>query len=538
MQASTLYIFSLLVVRRVSMPLSLPSADPQPLAAGLYQTDAFHRQPLLQVFPAIGQEGQPHIVRSWNQAHALHGPARLDDVNPAYVAALISGNHNATEAPYARIRRLPRAHHILISRDGSAYCSGYDPFAGGAEAMPAEQLHAFLRQGLLDHLLQALEGHDGPIGCEHSSGLDSNAVLGGLRHGLGVAAERLHTWSHEWGGEGLLLGDFRRFHGLLTNHCHRLTPTEEDSEDLAGQLDTQIRLLGAPAQSAVELEVLRRLQQHRCSLLFSGLGGDQAVSHNANNVPTDLVAQGRWGELVRWTGGRRAALKIAGGRLLALHRRSWAVRRVLRRSRDLCSSNLLWKRLSPEGRAWLMPHQRENYPWEIDGYLPQHASIRHRVLADFVAVRAEEETRIAAAYGMAKAFPLLDEGLIGTLLQQDPALFGERSRRGRLLHRRAFASFLPPLLRDNPSKVREPACGVEAWRAERLSKSLQALERSLARLENCHPRLRHWWDLAAIRDDVEVILNQAEPSLREVIGTSNALGRLVALSHWWEYLDG
>ena len=60
------------------MPLQLPSSDPQPLPAGLYATDAFHRHPLLMV------DGD--VVRSWNEAHALHGPARLSDVNPAYVA--------------------------------------------------------------------------------------------------------------------------------------------------------------------------------------------------------------------------------------------------------------------------------------------------------------------------------------------------------------------------------------------------------------------------------------------------------------------
>jgi hypothetical protein len=74
------------------MALNLPSTDPQPLAAGLYRTDAFHRQPLF----AVGSE----VVRSWTEAHALHGDALPDDVNPAYVAALISGNHNAEAAPY------------------------------------------------------------------------------------------------------------------------------------------------------------------------------------------------------------------------------------------------------------------------------------------------------------------------------------------------------------------------------------------------------------------------------------------------------
>ena len=77
------------------MPLELPSTDPKPLSPGLYTTDAFHRQPLFEV--------NGRIVRSWNEAHALHGPARQGDINPAYVAALISGKPDAEAAPYKLI---------------------------------------------------------------------------------------------------------------------------------------------------------------------------------------------------------------------------------------------------------------------------------------------------------------------------------------------------------------------------------------------------------------------------------------------------
>ena len=204
------------------MALHLPSTDPQPLAAGLYRTDAFHRQPLF----AVGAE----VVRSWTEAHALHGDARPDDVNPAYVAALISGNHSAEEAPYTRIRRLPRAHHVLVCSDGAVHASAYDPLAGGATAMEPETLHQFLRQGLVDHMQQAVDGHHGAIGCEHSSGLDSNAVLGALVHGVGVAPERLHTWSQEGGGEGAPLQQFRPFHRLLPEQCHRFEPGDGEGE--------------------------------------------------------------------------------------------------------------------------------------------------------------------------------------------------------------------------------------------------------------------------------------------------------------------
>jgi len=514
------------------VPLQLPSSDPQPLPPGLQRTDAFHRQPLFAVDAAV--------VRSWNEAHALHGPASPADVNPAYVAALISGNHSAQAAPYRRIRRLPRTHQVRIGSDGSLHSQAYDPLEKGAGPMAAEDLHDVLRQGLLDHVQRALADHSGPIGCEHSSGLDSNAVLGALVHGLHLPAERLHTWSNEGGGEGEPLQRFRPFHGLRAEQCHRPTPSEGQAQEPSAddQLALQLRVFGAPAQIGGMPWAVDVLAAQGCTLVFSGFGGDQALSHNAANVPTDLVAQGRWPELVGWMGSRRRALKTGAGRALALSCRPWAERKVLLRTRDFVSSDLLERSLTESGQAWLGPHLQPSYPWEIDGYLRQHTSIRKRVLAHWVAVRAEEETRLAAAHGMAKAFPLLDERLIATLLQQDPVLFGEGPGRGRLLHRRAFAPFLPPELRANPSKDREPAGGLEAWRADLLQKRRQALERQLPALDALHPALARCWNLAAIRRETEAILAKPCPTMKELMGTSGALATLHTLSGWWQALEG
>lgn len=222
------------------MPLQLPSHDPQPLPAGLYATDAFHRRPLLMV--------NGDVVRSWNEAHALHGPARLSDVNPAYVAALINGNYNAEGAPYKRIKRLPRAHYVCIGPGGMVESHAYDPLAGGAASMNPEALHQFLRQGLIDHVRQDLAGHDGLIGCEHSSGLDSNAVLGALVYGVGVEPERIHTWSQEGGGEATPLQAFRPFYRLVPTHCHRYEPGDATGKLVEDQLKQELGIFGAPAQ--------------------------------------------------------------------------------------------------------------------------------------------------------------------------------------------------------------------------------------------------------------------------------------------------
>ena len=141
--------------------------DPQPLGPGLYSTDAFHRRPLFAVRPpgtGDGDDAAP-VVASWEEALALHGPLGAEAINPAWLAALISDRKTADQAPYRRIVRLPRAHHVAIQADGTRQLAAYDPLAGGADRMAPEALHALIRAGLLSHLQGALAGWEGPIGC-------------------------------------------------------------------------------------------------------------------------------------------------------------------------------------------------------------------------------------------------------------------------------------------------------------------------------------------------------------------------------------
>lgn len=511
--------------------------DPQPLGPGLYSTDAFHRRPLFAVRPPGAGDGDDvaPVVASWEEALTLHGPLGADAINPAWLAALISDCKTADQAPYRRIVRLPRAHHVAIQVDGSRQLAAYDPLAGGAGPLEPEALYGLIRAGLLSHLRGALDGWEGPIGCEHSSGIDSNAVLGGLVRGLGVAPERIHTWSNEGGGEGPLLTQFRPFYGLRNEQVNRHGPGVAAAPEAPEPPLDPLQVLGAPAQIGGMLPALAGFQAAGAAVIFSGFGGDQALSHNAANVATDLVAQGRWRELLAWLeGSPKRAIKTGLGRSLALRSRRFIQHKIDQRTRLFCRTDLLERHLSERGRQWLGPHLQQDHPWEINGYVPLRTSLRQRVLAPWVAVRAEEETRLAAAFGLRKAFPLLDEPLIGTLLQQDPMQFGEVAGRGRLVARRAFEPFLPPFLAGNPTKDRE---GFEAEHAAREQALPGQLGTALEALEgNLHPRAAALWQWPAIRREVETLLGQPAPT-HHLIGTLQALGTLRQVNGWLVWLD-
>ena len=521
----------------------LQPRDPVVLREGLYRTDAFHRQPIFAVRPPRHDPDQPPLlVRSWEEAFALHGRPTLADVNHAWIGRLVSGSATANMSPYRRIQRLPRCHWVTVEASGHFHTAAYDTFSGGPGPLPENHLHALFRTGLLTTVEQALQGYEGPVGCEHSSGLDSNAILGCLRHGLGIPAERLHTLSDDGWGEGPLIQSFQKFHGLKSNQVHNyLESTIGDSSAAYLELNTVdiLHRLWAPSQSSMSQSALQQVVAEGVQMVFSGFGGDQALTHNAANVPTDLVADGRWQDLVRWKGSRSSALRSVVGRGMALASRAWATTRVRRHiAKEWSYQRWLGSCLTKQGKACLEPYLREDYPLELDIFLRQAESIQQRVMADWVTVRAEEETRLAGSYGVKKFFPMLNEPLIAMLLAQDPLAHARRAGKGRRIARRALEPFLPPYLRQTPWKSRPVADDAkEQWLAETRDQTLFLIP--ILKRDH-HGQLNTWWPLASMLEHCERVMQMPESDLEtgELADGILILSKINAWMHWLDEAQG
>ena len=80
---------------------NLPCNDPILLKPGKYKTDIFNRNPLFKVTKKnIVDKKNFFIVKSWEEAFELHGPARKEDINPKFISALISGMPKTNISPY------------------------------------------------------------------------------------------------------------------------------------------------------------------------------------------------------------------------------------------------------------------------------------------------------------------------------------------------------------------------------------------------------------------------------------------------------
>ena len=143
------------------------------------------------------------------------------------------------------------------------------------------------------------------------------------------------------------------------------------------------------------------------------------------------------------------------GRTYGLINHEWQENKFTKQITSMTNFNPLIKCLTEKGKEWIIPNLSEECIDEINTYSPLQLSIKRRCMSEWLAVRVEEEKRLAAKYGIQKCFPLLDEKIIGTLLNQDPKYFAEKFGKGRLIHRKAFAEYLPEKLKSNPKKDRD-----------------------------------------------------------------------------------
>ena len=119
--------------------MKLPSKVPSILKKGIYKIDPFNFEPIFSVY-SKNNNNIMH-VRSWEEAFYLHGDAFLKDINPSYVACLITNNHTISHSPYLRIKRVPKSNFIEIMDDNSLEIHPYNPFLDKGLSFKEKELY-------------------------------------------------------------------------------------------------------------------------------------------------------------------------------------------------------------------------------------------------------------------------------------------------------------------------------------------------------------------------------------------------------------
>ena len=151
------------------------------------------------------------MVSSWEESFSILEKVSFEDINPHYLNALIRNQISTSISPYLNIKRVSRCQKVFVEDNGNFNFEEFIPFANALKDTKEKDLHKKIKSHLIDRLKSIENIRTKIIGCEHSSGLDSNAILGTLIYGLNLNLNNLNTFSFVSHGEKELIKDFRKF---------------------------------------------------------------------------------------------------------------------------------------------------------------------------------------------------------------------------------------------------------------------------------------------------------------------------------------
>ena len=506
--------------------MKLPSKEPKPLEAGIYKTDYLNLNPLFKAYPSKkhykNEEG--YILKSWEEAYGIHEDARIKDVNPAYIASIFFNNHNANISPYQRIKRIPRCSFVKLDKNNHVDLKSYNPFLkNNKKYIDEQEIYLNIRNTFLNNLKKSLKNVDGNLGCEHSSGIDSNVIVGSLVKGLNIKKDRIFTWTSLKGENFKLIEEIRDFYKLISKNC-----LKTDIQNCKNEDKNLLKIFGAPLQVGGNLSGLNILKEANCELIFSGLGGDQALSNMGYNVGIDLVEKGNFSELIKWTGSKKNALKIIIKKNINDY---WFDKlkniQIFFNSPGNNQTYYVKKFLTKEGFEYLQNHIPSEYNSERYNNLKIHERIKKSLNANWLSLRVEEEKRLAEHYGIKKLFPMLDENIITLLLSiENTKIFARNANETRSLIREVFKPYLHEFFLKNPQKY----IGKDEIENRRIILK-NILKESYKSISNWHNLIHKWFDLNLLNSRIETLLKNNEDFnyLNNVCWLINKIDKI---NHW------
>ena len=512
--------------------MQLQGKDPIIMKNGTYVIDLFNNNPIFYV-------NNEYFVRDWNEAFHLHGNPSIEDINFRYLAAYITDQCDSNISPYKRIRRIPRGCKVSI-QDNKYFLRSRYKFKknNNLKEIPLKEVLSLIEGKIESLLISFINKNPGNIGCELSSGLDSNSIVSFLTKKIDFPRNKIFTISGDNDEEGLLVNKFKELYGLHKENCFGNSDIELAAKDkkLEFFLEKAFKTYGCPYLRGENYTALELLKSKNCKSLISGLGGDQGLSHHGRNVQTDLLINLNFQELLYWYEEEHPLIvskKIISriGKLVL--KKPFELRTNMLLKKNILN-NILIRHLTTFGKQKIIKNIRYEYPWEIDELVEQKKSISNRLLSEWVCIRAEEEKRMCKALGINKFFPFLDEELISILLQINTQFFNQKGNE-RYLIRELFKKYLPDYLYKNPNKYRAVS---EDTRNKKRYYYLESIEYLIKELNNKSLLALKLWKMDNLIEEIENKVYSKNASNYEIVYSWIALSKVHATNSWLEKLHG
>ena len=368
-------------------------------------------------------------------------PGVASEVDSDWIMRFLVADRSPTSiTPVPGVVRVMPAERVLLRRlMGSPSVSTWHRFDLSCEDTPRRS--ARWPRRYRDAFLEAVANRlppQGAMGFESSGGLDSSSIVAAAAR-VSQDPHRLHTLTRagipEQDAQAALL---HRYLDIPVPNEHILRAGDAAADGATASW----RVLGYPAEhpnatSHVPFYLIAR--EYGMAALHSGHGGDDGVTSAATPALHEVARQwpvrGTW-RLARPGPGRG----VRAARLTQLKAerepppRSW--------TRKAARMPVRSDAVARYAEAW---DQAAKSTVTVNEFL-----VTRRL--PLVALRTEECSSMAAAFGLSYEWPLLDSPLVQTYLHS-PAVWKNSDGFGRYLHRRAMAGLLPDRIRWDPRKL-------------------------------------------------------------------------------------
>jgi asparagine synthase (glutamine-hydrolysing) len=372
----------------------------------------------------------PHLLQ--------HSPSP----DPEWVARSLTGDfHAATSTGWKEVVKLAPGHTLEVRSPGTtASLSRYHRWRDDPPWTIERHTHQVAEyRMMLEEAIHCRVGGAVPLGSENSGGLDSATIIAYLSRCLEDASEQLHTFSFAlFEDEPRFIAKVNEWAGVDRSASFSLQRPLMDEDIARG-----IAAVGYPEDqrsASFHIPFFIECQRRGIRTLFSGFGGDEAVTSSGHLLGRELLDHRAYAELWRLVPGSAPAraMRVMQARV---HRRTWgAGHSGLRKSMETRRHHLLVKSEYMRRFGLLDEYLRAA---EYDApYRRVNEFLIEDRLAPWVARRLETSTLVAATYGVEYTWPLLDARLIQLYLST-PSIEKASQVGGRYLHRRAVEGVLP-----------------------------------------------------------------------------------------------